>query len=79
MNEFRKISPPQGTYAELEKVAHGAVGPSDLMECARFDLGEVPRKRNGAAAPRSMRFVVGNPIIMSPMVQYVPDAGSYAT
>jgi hypothetical protein len=55
------------------------VGPSDLVECARFDLGEVPRKRNGAAAPRSMRFVVGNPIIMSPMVQYVPDAGSYAT
>jgi hypothetical protein len=55
------------------------VGPSDLMECARLDLGEVPRKRNGAAAPRSMRFVVGNPIIMSPMVQYVPDAGSYAT
>jgi uncharacterized protein (DUF302 family) len=54
------------------------VGPSDLMEFTRFDLGEVLRKRNGAAAPRSMRFVVGNPIIMSQMVQHVPDAGSYA-
>jgi uncharacterized protein (DUF302 family) len=26
----------------------------------------------------NMRFVVGNPIIMSQMVQHVPDAGSYA-
>jgi hypothetical protein len=25
-----------------------------------------------------MRFVVGKPIIMSQMVQHVPDAGSYA-
>jgi uncharacterized protein (DUF302 family) len=48
------------------------------MEFTRFDLGEVLRKRNCAAAPRSMRFVVGNPIIMSPMVQHLPDAGSYA-
>jgi uncharacterized protein (DUF302 family) len=78
MNEFRKNITAAGNYAELEKVVHGAVGPSDLMAFARFDLGEVLRKRNGAAAPRSMRFVVGNPIIMSQMVQHVPDAGSYA-
>jgi hypothetical protein len=38
-----------GTYAELEKFVHGAVGPSDLVEFARFDLGEVSRKRNVAA------------------------------
>jgi uncharacterized protein (DUF302 family) len=78
MNEFRKQLTAAGTYAELEKFVHGAVGPSDLMEFTRFDLGEVLRKRNGAAAPRSVRFVVGNPIIMSQMVQHVPDAGSYA-
>jgi uncharacterized protein (DUF302 family) len=42
------------------------------MEFTRFDLGEVLRKRNCAAAPRSMRFVVGNPIIMRQMVQQVP-------
>ena len=76
MNEFRRNITAAGTYAELEKVVHGAVGPSDLMEFTRFDLGEVLRKRNGAAAPRSMRFVVGNPIIMSQMVQHVPDADS---
>jgi hypothetical protein len=59
-----------------DKLVHGAVGPSDLMEFTRFDLGEVLRKRNGAAAPRGVRFVVGNPIIMSQMVEHVPD--SYA-
>jgi hypothetical protein len=63
---------------KLEKVVHGAVGPSDLMEFTRFDLGEVLRKRNCAGAPRNMRFVVGNPIIMRQMVQQVPDADSYA-
>jgi uncharacterized protein (DUF302 family) len=78
MNEFRKQLTAAGTYAALEKVVHGAVGPSDLMEFTRFDFGEVLRKRNGAAAPRSVRFVVGNPIIMSQMVEHVPDAGSYA-
>jgi uncharacterized protein (DUF302 family) len=43
-----------------------------------MDLGEVLRKRNGAAASQSLRVVVGNPVIMSQMVQHVPDAGSYA-
>ncbi len=61
---------------EREKVVHGAVGPSDLMEFTRFDLGEVLRKRNCAGAPRSMGFVVGNPIIMRQMVQQVPDTDS---
>jgi uncharacterized protein (DUF302 family) len=79
MNEFRKNITAAGSYAELEKVVDGAVGTSDLMEFTRFDLGEVLRKRTRRrSAPRSMRFVVGNPIIMSPMVQHLPDAGSYA-
>ena len=41
MNEFRRNITAAGTYAELEKVVHGAVGPSDLMEFTRFDLGLV--------------------------------------
>ncbi len=43
-----------------------------------MDLGEVLRKGSGAAARQSLRLVVGNPVIMSQMVQHVPDAGSYA-
>jgi uncharacterized protein (DUF302 family) len=48
------------------------------MEFTRMDLGEVLRKRNAAATPLSLRFIVGNPVIMSQIVQHVPDAGSYA-
>jgi len=66
-----------GTYAELEEVVRRAVGTSDLMEFARFDLGEILRQER-AAAPRSLRLVAGNPLIMKQMVEHVPDAGSYA-
>jgi len=38
----------------------------------------VLQKRNGVDALQSLRFVVGNPLTMSAMVQHVPDAGSYA-
>jgi uncharacterized protein (DUF302 family) len=54
------------------------VGTAGLMEFARFDLGEVLRRQLGERAPKSVRLVVGNPIIMAHMVEHVPDAGSYA-
>jgi uncharacterized protein (DUF302 family) len=78
MDAFRKNVAATKTYAELENVVRVAVGSSELMEFTRFDLGEVLRKRCGAEAPQSLRLVAGNPLIMSQMVQYVPDAGSYA-
>jgi uncharacterized protein (DUF302 family) len=78
MNAFRKNVTAARTYGELEKIVHGATGPSELMEFTRMDLGEVLRKGSGAAARQSLRLVVGNPVIMSQMVQHVPDAGSYA-
>jgi uncharacterized protein (DUF302 family) len=78
MNTFRKNIATTKTSAELENVVHAVVGSSGLMEFTRFDLGEFLRKRFGAEAPQSLRLVVGNPVIMSQMVQHVPDAGSYA-
>jgi uncharacterized protein (DUF302 family) len=48
------------------------------MEFARFDLGEILRKETGAATPKVLRLVIGNPLIMKKMVERVPDAGSYA-
>ena len=65
------------TFAELEGLVNRAVGPSGLMEFIRFDLGEVLRKEH-ASAPKSLRLLVGNPLIMKRMVEHVPDAGSYA-
>ncbi len=78
MTRFRKDVTAASTYVELEKVVNAAIGPSGLMEFARFDLGEVLRKCNGPEAPRTLRLVVGNPLIMSRMLKHVPDAGSYA-
>ncbi len=66
------------TFAEVENIVRQATGPAELMEFTRMDLGAVLHKRNGAAARQSLRFVVGNPVTMSAMVQHVPDAGSYA-
>jgi uncharacterized protein (DUF302 family) len=78
MNSFSKNVADAKTFAEVEKIVQGATGPSELMEFTRMDLGRVLQKRNGARARQSLRFVVGNPVTMSAMVQHVPDAGSYA-
>jgi uncharacterized protein (DUF302 family) len=78
MNAFRRDVSTAKTYAELEKVIHKVIGSSGLMEFTRFDLGEILRKERGKEAPKSLRLVAGNPLIMKQMVERVPDAGSYA-
>jgi homoserine O-acetyltransferase/O-succinyltransferase len=65
-------------YAEVEKLVHSMEGSSGLMEMAEFDLGQVLSKAAGAAAPKSFRFLIGNPLTMKQLVEHVPDAGSYA-
>lgn len=67
-----------GTRTELENVIQPVVGASGLMEFTRFDIGGVLRKYQGERARRSLRLVVGNPLIMKQMVEHVPDAASYA-
>jgi uncharacterized protein (DUF302 family) len=65
------------TYAELEKVVQNALGPSGLMEFARYDFGVVLHKRD-PNAPQTVRLVLGNPLIMTQLVRQAPDAGLYA-
>ena len=65
------------TYPELEKVIQKVLGPTGLMEFQRFDMGGFMRKEN-PSAPRSFRFLIGNPLIMKKMAVHVPDAASYA-
>lgn len=77
MRAFAKNIAAANTFAELESLVHSATAPSELMEFMRLDLGEALRKRN-PEAPKTMRFIIGNPVTMSKMVQHVPDAGSYA-
>ena len=74
---FAKIGAAK-TYAEVENAIQPGLGPTGLMEFMRFDLGEVVRKDHGEKTPKSMRFLIGNALIMKKMVEHVPDAGSYA-
>jgi uncharacterized protein (DUF302 family) len=66
------------TYAEMEGIVQRAIGRSGFLEFARFDLGAVLRKELGEKAPKSIRYLIGNPLVMKEMVKHVPDAGSYA-
>ncbi len=59
-------------------ISEDGLGPSGLMEFARYDLGAVLRMESGAAAPGVVRLVIGKPLVMKEMVKHVPDAGSYA-
>jgi hypothetical protein len=62
------------TAADLERIVGAATGPAGLMEMAHFDIGQVLRKELGDGAPKSVRLIIGNPLIMKEMVKHVPDA-----
>jgi uncharacterized protein (DUF302 family) len=66
------------SFADLEKLISDVTGASGLMQFMRFDLGEIVRKERGDKAPRSVRYLIGNPLIMKRMLERAPDAGSYA-
>jgi hypothetical protein len=78
MRVFARNLRAANTLPEMEQVVREATGASELMEFTRMDLGEVLRKRVGTEASRSLRSMVGNPVIMSSMAEHVPDAGSCA-
>lgn len=78
MVEFFKASRAASSFPDLERIVQGGLGRTGFMLFAEFDLGAVVRRESGAATPKVMRFLVGNPLIMKEMVKHVPDAGSYA-
>src|SRR5215813_1669211 len=49
MAEFHRNIAAAQTEDELKAVVESATGPSELMEFARFDIGDVLRKENVAA------------------------------
>jgi hypothetical protein len=78
MKAFGKDNSTARTFSEVQAIIREATGPSELMEFMRLDLGAVVSKRIGTGVRQSLRFIVGNPVTMSAMVEHVPDAGSYA-
>jgi uncharacterized protein (DUF302 family) len=78
INAFHTAIVAARTFADLEKVVHGAIGTSELMEFIRFDPGEILQKERGGKEPKMLRLLVGNPLIMKEMARTVPDAAAYA-
>jgi uncharacterized protein (DUF302 family) len=78
INEFISEIGATETYSEMEGIIQRALGKSGLLEFARYDLGAILRKEGRQETPKSLRFLIGNPLVMKEMVKHVPDAGSYA-
>src|SRR5207244_8057065 len=78
MAEFWKSTHTAESVAELERAVKPVLGRTGLMLVVAFDHGEIIRKGTGRDAPRNVRLVIGNPLIMKEMAKHVPDAGSYA-
>ncbi len=66
------------TIYAMEEVVRGVIGSSELMEFVRFDAGEILGKEHSGKVPKTIRFLIGNPIIMKAMAKTVPDAAAYA-
>jgi uncharacterized protein (DUF302 family) len=78
MAEFTKATVGASTFAELENAVRKGLGRTSLMTFMELDHGAILRKETGKGAPKIVRFVIGNPLIMKEMAKHVPDAGSYA-
>ena len=77
MDEFARATKGARTFAELEHVVRKGLGKTELMMFMELDLGAILRKETGPA-PKIVRLMIGNPLIMKEMAKRVPDVGSYA-
>jgi len=78
MNTFMNDVASTKSFTDLEKVINAVTGATGLMQFMKFDLGEIVRKERGDDAAQSLRYLIGNPLIMKQMLERSPDAGSYA-
>ena len=78
MAEFRRSTQEASSFTDLKRAVEKGLSEVGLMLFMQLDHGAVVRKETGRDAPRIVRFVIGNPLIMKEMAKHVPDAGSYA-
>ena len=78
MNTFMNDVASAKSFTDLEKVINAVTGATGLMQFMKFDLGEIVRKERGDDAAQSLRYLIGDPLIMKQMLERSPDAGSYA-
>jgi len=78
MAEFGRSTHEARSFAELKSAVEKGLSTVGLMLFMQLDHGAILRKETGREAPKMIRFILGNPLIMKEMVKHVPDAGSYA-
>ena len=78
MAEFAAKMAAAQTYEEMQTVVRGSISEIGLMEFMRLDHGADLAKAGVDGDPKSVRLIMGNPLIMQSMARLVPDAGSYA-
>jgi hypothetical protein len=54
------------------------IGPSGLLEYMRVDVGRFMSKGNAGKSAKSLRLLVGNPLVLRQLTEHLPDAASYA-
>ena len=78
MVEFTAKVAAATTFEEMQNVINESVSEIGLMEFTRLDHGAILAKAGVDSDPKSVRVIMGNPLIMQSMARLVPDAGSYA-
>ena len=78
MAEFFRATRGAGSFADLDRTIRAGLGKTGLMLFMELDHGSILRSESSNDAPKNVRLVIGNPLIMKEMVKHVPDAGSYA-
>jgi uncharacterized protein (DUF302 family) len=78
MAEFAAASKNARTFSELESSIQKGLSKNGLMLFMELDHGAILRRESGKEAPKIVRLIIGNPLIMKEMAKHVPDAGSYA-
>ena len=78
MVEFTAKVAAATTFEEMQSVINESVSEIGLMEFMRLDHGTVLAKAGVGGNPKSVRLIMGNPLIMQSMARLVPDSGSYA-
>jgi uncharacterized protein (DUF302 family) len=78
MVEFTAKVAAATTFEEMQNVINESVSEIGLMEFIRLDHGAILAKAGVDGDPKSVRVIMGNPLIMQSMARLVPDAGSYA-
>ena len=78
LDEFIASLAAARDYDEYQALVRAATGPSGLMRFLHLNQAAAFAKNPDVAPFRLVRIIAGNPVTMSEMARYVPDAASYA-